>query len=94
MIGTTRSHFRVVEKLGEGGMGFLLKLKTEYYQLVRSVYIEYNLTLAPDKVARFIFVSLGHTQTLFLVSRRVAFSSLRVKRERNNSKELYFNSLN
>ncbi len=49
MMGTTISHYCLVEKLGEGGMGFLLKLKTEYYQLVRFVYIEYNLTFAPDK---------------------------------------------
>ncbi len=49
MIGKTMLHYKILEKLGEGGMGFLLKLKTEYCQLVRSVYIEYNLTLAPDK---------------------------------------------
>ena len=48
MVGKTRSHYKILEKLGEGGMGAVFEtIDTELYHPVALTFLPSDLTASP-----------------------------------------------
>ena len=66
MIGKTLSHYRILEKLGEGGMGTVYRAEdTHLHRDVAIKVLPEGLTADPERLARFeleaqVLASLNH----------------------------------